>query len=125
MKFPEHFRAQHPLLPFQSKAGDPYGFFKIPGRHANGRGLKIVASDGGDVVGWEHVSVSLIDQPTKCPSWEEMCLVKDLFWEPEECIVQYHPAKQDYVNQHKGCLHLWRCTDRPMPAPPSILVGLQ
>jgi hypothetical protein len=32
----------------------------------------VIASDG---MGWDHVSVSLKD---RCPTWEEMCLVKDL-----------------------------------------------
>ena len=44
----------------------------------------IVASWGG---GWEHVSVSLA---RRCPTWEEMCMIKDLF-------VEYHPPRSHDV----------------------------
>jgi hypothetical protein len=71
---------------------------------------------------WEHASVST---PDRCPSWFEMCFVKNLFWGEEETVVQYHPPKSSYVNCHPNTLHLWRPTrskDR-MSIPPSILVG--
>lgn len=64
--------------------------------------LRIIASDGG---GWDHVSVSL---PTRCPTWEEMCWVKRLFFSPDEVVMQLHPATSNYVNNHPHCLHLWR-----------------
>jgi hypothetical protein len=55
-----------------------------------------------------------------------MCAVKDLFWNDEDVVVQFHPAKSTYVNNHPGCLHLWRCTDgREFPTPPEILVGIK
>lgn len=71
-------------------------------------------------MGWEHVSVS---RKLECPSWLAMCFIKDLFWPDHECVVQYHPAKSEYVNFHKNCLHLWRPIDVELPTPPSILVG--
>src|SRR5687768_16455044 len=71
----------------------------------NGKKVKVIASDG---MGWKQVSVSFHDTPTFTPSWEIMCRIKDLFWEPEDVVVQFHPAKSDYVNQHPGCLHLWQ-----------------
>jgi len=45
------------------------------------------ASDGFE---WEHVSASIIN---RCPTWNEMCFIKDLFWDDEDCIIQYHPPK--------------------------------
>lgn len=63
---------------------------------------KVVFSWGG---GWEHVSVSYSN---RCPTWEEMCRVKDIFWYDNECVVQFHPPKSEYVNNHPCCLHLWR-----------------
>lgn len=72
--------------------------------------------------GWEHCSVSL---PTRCPSWEQMCAIKELFWNDDECCVQYHPAKDDYVNNHPYCLHIWRPTKEELPTPPSIMVGIK
>lgn len=56
---------------------------------ATGRKLLVVASDGRDWAEglpgepWEHVSVSLLMQPGKTPSWPEMAWVKGLFWGPE------------------------------------------
>lgn len=64
--------------------------------------LRMQVSDG---VGWDHVSVSL---PTRCPSWEEMCWVKRLWFLDEEAVMQLHPAKSEHVNYHPFCLHLWR-----------------
>lgn len=56
-------------------------------------------------MGWDHVSVSLAH---RTPNWEEMELVKQLFFKEYEWAVQYHPAKSYYVNLHPNCLHIWR-----------------
>lgn len=81
--------------------------------------LAAIASDQG---GWEHVSVSL---PSRCPTWEEMCFVKNLFWDEDDFVVQMHPPKSDYVNCHPFCLHLWRKTGTNdfCERPPSVMVG--
>lgn len=84
-----------------------------------GRFYQVIASDGE---GWEHVSMSL---PDRTPTWEEMCLLKGLFWDAEDCVVQFHPPESEYVNNHDYCLHLWRPTDREIPRPPSIMVGVK
>lgn len=81
--------------------------------------LHIIASWGG---GWEHVSVSL---PNRCPTWEEMCMVKDIFWEKSEIVMQLHPDESQYVNNYQTCLHLWKPTDQEIPTPPSFMVGLR
>lgn len=72
--------------------------------------------------GWEHCSVSM---PTRCPSWEQMCSIKELFWNDDECCVEYHPAKDDYVNNHPYCLHIWKPIKEDLPKPPSIMVGIK
>lgn len=86
--------------------------------------LRCMASDGAcveDETGqWEHVSVSL---PNRTPTWAEMCFVKDMFFDKNEVVIQYHPAEKDYVNYHPYCLHLWRPKNVEIPTPPSILVG--
>lgn len=72
--------------------------------------------------GWEHVSVT----PRKknyTPSWDDMCRVKDVFWNDEEAVIQIHPPKSEYVNNVENCLHLWRCYYKDMVLPPSVLVG--
>lgn len=78
--------------------------------------LKIIASDG---MGWDHVSVSL---NLRCPTWKEMCRVKGLFFRDDECVVQYHPAKNDHIDIHEFCLHLWRPqgVEIPMPMPEMV-----
>lgn len=80
-------------------------------------GMMIIASDGG---GWEHVSCSFHN---RTPTWDEMCEVKAMFWDDEDTVVQYHPAKSEYVNIHQHCLHLWRLIGVPFPEPPSMMVG--
>lgn len=74
-------------------------------------------------MGWEHASVSQIDR--RCPTWDEMCYVKGLIWEEEECVIEYHPPRSRYVNNHPGCLHLWKPIGVELPQPPTILVGIK
>jgi hypothetical protein len=76
-------------------------------------------------MGWQHVSVSFGQTSPKTPCWEVMSAVKDLFWGPEDVVVQFHPAKSSHVNNHPGCLHLWKCTDgSAQPMPEAIMVGI-
>lgn len=75
-----------------------------------------------DELGWEHVSVSM---PYRCPSWSEMCQIKDLFWDPDDAVFQFHPPKSEYVNNHPYCLHLWRPIGKEIPLPDKNLVGLK
>lgn len=89
------------------------GAFMVPYRGIQGGiVLGVIISDEGE---WDHVSVSL---PNRTPTWEEMCWVKDLFFEPSEVVMQLHPAKSEYVNHHPNCLHLWRPHNKRIPLPP-------
>ena len=56
---------------------------------------------------WEHVSVSVLTAD-RTPKWNEMSYIKDLFFEEDEYVIQFHPAKKDYINFIGNCLHLWR-----------------
>lgn len=76
----------------------------------------VVFSWGG---GWEHVSVSFAN---RTPTWDEMCKIKDMFWNEDECVVQYHPPKSDYVNVHPYCLHLWKPIGKEIITPPKDFV---
>lgn len=80
------------------------------------RSVTIVASWNG---GWEHVSISM---DKRCPTWDEMCMIKDIFWDKEECVVQYHPPKSVYVNNHPYCLHLWKKIGQEFQLPPKEFV---
>ena len=81
--------------------------------------MSFVASWGG---GWDHVSVAPIKSRIT-PDWEMMCKVKDIFFKPDEAVIQIHPPKDEYVNNMPNCLHLWRANDKDMLLPPSFMVG--
>jgi hypothetical protein len=97
----------------------PYGYFRIMGPCGCELWILSSGADYPEVEGWEHVSVSRQRHP---PNWEEMCFVKDLLWDAEEVVVQFHPRRSQYVNVHPNCLHLWRHVGG-FPEPPAILVG--
>jgi hypothetical protein len=101
--------------------GSRYGFFFIPYKMQKPP-LKVMSAPFGDDQEWEHVSVSL---PNRCPSWEEMSFIKQLFWCKEDTVIQFHPPESEYVNNHPFCLHLWRNTKNETKCPPSILTGLK
>lgn len=83
--------------------------------------MTFVASWGG---GWDHVSVAPLKKNIT-PSWDMMCKVKDIFFKPDEAVIQIHPPKDEYVNNMPNCLHLWRANDKTMLLPPSFMVGLR
>lgn len=113
---PEKFRLKEGRLASLPEDGNNGVFFVKVHR---GQELRVIASDGA---GWEHVSVSRTD---RCPTWDEMCQVKDLFWDEDDCVIQFHPPRSEYVNNHPYCLHLWRPIGVEIMAPPSILVGVK
>jgi hypothetical protein len=100
---------------YASAAGDRFGAFSM-------RDLLMLAVDGSrpEAAGWEHVSVSLRH---RCPQWDEMCSVKELFWDEHETVIQFHPAKSEHVNCHPNSLHLWKPRHRRLRLPPTGLVG--
>lgn len=49
--------------------------------------------------GWEHLSISITNS-LRTPTWDEMCMFKDMFFKEDEACVEYHPKKEDYVNLH-------------------------
>jgi hypothetical protein len=104
--------------PMATPRGSRDGMFSL--RTNDGQEVRVMASQGGDEVPWEHVSVST---KTRCPTWKEMCWIKDLFFEDEEVVIQYHPRKSDYVNLHPFCLHLWRPLATELPTPPPMAAG--
>lgn len=93
---------------------DNIGFFEIPLK--TGRKAFVTAERRE---GWEHVAVATV---FSCPTWEEMCEIKDFFWEEEETVIQYHPKKSEYVNVCYTCLHLWRPLLMNIPLPPKHML---
>ena len=84
------------------------------------RVYSIILSWGG---GWEHLSVTPYKND-KTPSWDFMCKMKEMFFRDDEACVEYHPKKEDYVNDLPHCLHIWRPLEEKLPTPPSIYVGV-
>jgi hypothetical protein len=97
--------------------GNPYiGVFQFASV-TDKRALRCIVSA---VDGWDHVSVSRVD---RIPNWEEMCQIKELFFEENETAMQVHPPRSEWINNHQYCLHLWRSHTQEIPKPPSYLVG--
>ena len=101
---------------YTSQMGADYGVFMVIFPAAVGRPiveLKVISS--GSQPDWEHVSVSTVG---RCPTWEEMCFVKELFWSGSETVLQFHPKKSEYKSDHHFCLHLWKKTGVDHELPP-------
>ncbi len=112
---PETFRVKTGRLGTDESHGNN-GVFRVPTRPGQPP-MTVIASDGLE---WEHVSVS---RPDRIPTWDEMCRVKAMFWSDDDCVMQLHPPKSDWVNNHSRCLHLWRPVGLAIPRPPSLMVG--
>lgn len=122
---PEQYRLKkHPFLGSDSSYGNN-GMFIIPHPRISDYFINCMISDGE---GWEHVSVSISSTKRKvdrCPTWEEMCFVKNCFWNENETVVEYHPAEEDYVNMHPFVLHLWKPIGIELPKPDPEMVGIK
>lgn len=114
------YRKMHPTMGL-SPFGSLYGYFRI--RQVESV-LHVIssgpASDHNELTCWEHVSVS-IGRGDRLPTWDEMNHVRDLFWRPDETVVQFHPPEDSYVNLAE-CLHLWK-PPYQMPLPPTTALG--
>lgn len=99
----------------QGDYGDEFnGAFRLK---IKGEDYVVIAGCGE---GWDHVSIS---SKHKIPSWTTMCILKDMFFEEDEVVMQLHPKKIDHVNLHPRCLHLWRPHNEEIPLPPKEMVG--
>lgn len=107
----EHYRIK--VDGYSLHSGKESGWFLVPCGKVM---LKVCSSDYG---GWDHISVSL---PDRTPTWEEMCHVKDLFFRTDEWVMQLHPPKNENVNNHPFCLHMWRPQNCTIPLPPKVMV---
>lgn len=116
MKVPEEYRIKDGHMASDESFGNN-GLFLI---HFESYDFNVIASDGMD---WDHVSVSIHGNPNRTPSWKQMCFIKDIFWEKDECVIQYHPPESEYVNNHNGCLHLWKPQKEKLPMPDAGMVG--
>jgi hypothetical protein len=99
-------RVVHPVAG-ESPAGEMYGFFVFDAKDA----IAVMSSGEADndptvyASDWEHISVA---RANRIPSWDDMKRMKELFWDDDECVVQFHPPKADYVNIQPYVLHIWK-----------------
>jgi hypothetical protein len=101
-----------------------FGAFAIP--QESGQTLYVIADDG-TLTAWEHVSMHVrvkhrSKQTQQTPTWAQMCLLKSLFFDAYEVVMQLHPAEANHINIHPHVLHLWRPKNDVIPMPPKILV---
>lgn len=106
---------------YSTDHGKPFGYFSL--KFNDNVNLTCVAYNGA-MDGWEHVSVSVAGK-NRTPNWNEMCFVKNAFWDEDDTVIQFHPAKNDYVNMHPFCLHLFRPSNGEFPKPNSLVVGFK
>lgn len=121
----------HPVAGLDASTDGNNGVFVLESPEPGWR-LALICSDGTDPDvpvgnGWEHVSVHAFrkdGRQMRTPNWREMAYIKDLCWDDEDVVIQYHPRKSEYVNNHPHVLHLWRPRHLTVPTPPPILVGV-
>jgi hypothetical protein len=107
------YRIRHP----QRGWGDSHGgCFKVQSPLQKNQDLFIIASNTD---GWDHVSVSM---KKRIPTWTEMDYIKRLFFEPDEVVMQLHPAEDQHINIMEYCLHLFRPQNEKIPLPPEWMV---
>lgn len=114
MRVPEEDRVCHGIFATTGRDGNN-GLFVLS---RSFEALYCFASDGGV---WEHVSVTT-GGGIRCPTWEEMNYVRDVFWSKHVTVLQFHPPADQYVNTHPFCLHLWRQPGVDVPLPPKEFV---
>ena len=108
----DKYRVKH-WMPQTEKSGA----FKV---YVGGRSFNVLASvdNIGEDGPWEHISVTPCNEKRDtCPTWEEMAAIKDMFFEPEDECIEYHPKRSRYVNLHSLCLHIWRPVDENLRYP--------
>src|SRR6266705_342511 len=105
----------HPVLGSTADAGNNGAF--ILTSPEPGWMLALICSDSSEDVTqpqWEHVSVHAyraqrgellhgrrgFGQTLRTPTWKEMAFVKDRCWDGDDVVIQLHPRKVDYVNDH-------------------------
>lgn len=115
----EEFRCKDYSI-WSSEKGDTFGVFIIRiGSYA----LLCIVGDGHF---WDHVSVTVRDkkgrQIKRLPNYNELCKVKNLFFEDDEIVVHYFVPATDHVNINDWCLHLWKHQQKPFPRPPMYMV---
>lgn len=115
-KVPEECRIKYGVMKSESRYGNNGTFVITLTNGDRNYIVKVIASDED---GWEHVSVS---HKTLIPKWSWMCLVKNLFWDENDTVMQLYPPEGERIDDPPYCLHLWRPIDSTIPIPPTYKV---
>ncbi len=107
----------HDSAEFVALDTDDNFVYRIPSPWKDGDTLAVHL---GSAAGWEYACVST---QHRCPVLEEMAFIKSQLWEPEDCVVEYHPPQSQYVNVHPYCLWPFRPINGGIPRPPTHIVG--
>ena len=91
------------------------GAFIVP---LEGHMWQVLISDG---MGFRHLSATNA-QKSMLPSWNVMCRLRDYFFADDAWVMQLHPPKDEYINDHPYVLHLWESLNDPIPIPPNFMV---
>ena len=70
-------------------------------RRASGGTLTVMAGTEPDGF---HLSIS---HPHRYPTWDEICAARDRFTPRDKTFVQLLPPREQWVNVHQNCFHLW------------------
>ena len=82
----------------------------------------VIASNDAES-GWDHLSARIVSPKEREPNWDEMCLLKLIFFGYDAVAMQLHPPEKDWVNNHKHVLHLWSPhAPNAIPLPPKEMV---
>lgn len=68
-------------------------------------GCRVIYSVEG---GKEHVSIS---HSKRYPNWNEITYVRYKLMKPNITVAQILPQREEYVNTHVNCFHLWEIED--------------
>lgn len=82
---------------------------------------------------WERVSAQLFkitnvkkkqsEPADRCLTWKEQCFIKNLFYGPQEVIMQFFPAMTDYIgtDEEEFAVHLWNPLKGQCQVPQAII----
>lgn len=140
----DKFRIPHPVTN-ELGTGLRAGCFRIPhpndSRKPKLRDHFLVTASTGEQIeepkegeapvpptGWDHIAIHVRawDKARKslarAPSPSETAWLKDLFFEPQEPVLQFHLARNHPLHAQAFVVHLWRPTIGEITLPPPELV---
>ncbi len=127
LKVPEESRIKNGGAYATTKLDGNNGMFLIPCKKKNKDNtmnhyfLCVVVTDG---TGWENTMISIMNKDGKrslrWPTADEIVQVKNIFWDPQDTVLQFMPSITDPQNvpQVPYTIYLWRPKLAIMPKPP-------